>query len=144
MLKEKLGTVLYQLPPSLHKDLGLLGSFIRLLPKKISGVFEFRHESWFSEDAFKLLDESGFGFCVHDMPGIESPRIITGDLIYIRFHGPTGKYQGNYSEAALKDWARWIKENKKEVGSIYAYFNNDIRANAVRNAKQLKEQFVRR
>lgn len=140
ILAEKFGPVLYQLPPSLHKDLDLLEEFIKLLPKERPGVFEFRHKSWFSEDTFGLLRQSGVGFCIHDMPGIPTPRVITADIIYIRFHGPTGRYEGNYSNSALQSWADWIKEHIKRARSIYAYFNNDIDANAVRNAKTLKEQ----
>ena len=140
ILKEKLGPILYQLPPGLHKDLDLLKSFIKLLPKQLSAVFEFRHKSWFSEDTFKLLNQFRIGFCIHDMPGIISPCVITADIIYIRFHGPTGKYAGSYSKSALQNWAEWLKEQTKEVRSIYAYFNNDIDANAIRNAKTLKEQ----
>ena len=144
LLKDNLGPILYQLPPSFHKDLDRLEGFVRLLPKKLTAIFEFRHESWFSEDTYKLLDKFGAGFCSHDMPGIESPRVITGKVIYIRFHGPTGRYQGNYTKPMLEDWARWIKENIKQVRSVYAYFNNDIDANAIRNAKMLKEQLVRK
>ncbi len=140
ILAEKLGPILYQLPPSLHKDLDLLKSFVKLLPKKLPAVFEFRHKSWYSEDTFKLLSQFGVGFCIHDMPGKESPRIITADIIYIRFHGPTGKYTGSYSKSALQNWAKWIKQHSKEAPSIYVYFNNDINANAVCNAKTLKEQ----
>ena len=142
ILKEKLGPILYQLPPSMHKDLDLLGSFIRLLPGELFAVFEFRHKSWFSQDTYELLKQFNLSFCIHDMPGISSPRIVTGDIIYIRFHGPTGRYEGNYSKSALQDWAGWVRENSKEARSIYVYFNNDIHANAVRNAKELKEQLL--
>lgn len=139
LLKEKLGPILYQLPPSMHKDLDLLGSFIKLLPKRQIAVFEFRHKSWYSEDTFKLLGKSNVSFCIHDMPGVQSPQIVTADMIYIRFHGPTGRYAGNYSKAALKSWADWLKEQIKEVHSIFAYFNNDIGGYAIGNAKQLRE-----
>ena len=144
ILAEKLGPVLYQLPPNFHKDLDRLGNFIKFLPGDRIAVFEFRHKSWFSEDTFRLLNQFGVGFCIHDMPGMKIPRVVTADIIYIRFHGPTGRYEGNYSKSALQSWAEWLKEHTKEVHSIYAYFNNDIHAYAIRNAKQLKEQFVRR
>ena len=144
LLKSRLGPILYQLPPSLHKDLDLLETFIKLLPRKQSSVFEFRHKSWFSEDTFNLLDKFGVGFCIHDMPGIISPRVVTGSIIYIRFHGSTGRYQGNYSKTALKNWAKWIKEHIQKVHGVYAYFNNDYNAYAVGNAKELREQLVRK
>jgi len=141
ILKSRLGPILYQLPPSLHKDLDLLESFIKLLPKKLSAVFEFRHESWFSEDTFNLLNQFGAGFCVHDLSGKETPRVVTADIIYVRFHGPTGKYEGNYSKPALKNWAQWIRDNRTGISSVFAYFNNDIGAYAINNAKTLKQQF---
>ncbi|MBA7648607.1 hypothetical protein ES703_56395 [subsurface metagenome] len=141
LLKSRLGPILYQLPPSLHKDLDLLETFIKLLPKKVPAVFEFRHNSWFSEDAFKLLNKYNAGFCVHDLSGKETPRVVTADIIYVRFHGPTGKYEGDYSKSMLQSWAKWLKEHTKEARSVYAYFNNDIGGHAITNAKQLREHF---
>lgn len=142
LLKEKLGPILYQLPPNLHKDLNLLESFIKLLPKNSIAVFEFRHKSWFSEEVFSLLNESGCSFCIHDMPGIETPRMVTGDIIYVRHHGSTGKYAGSYSKTSLRDWAGWIKDNIEKASGAYVYFNNDTNAYAVSNAKTLKEQLL--
>jgi len=141
LLKGNLGPVLYQLPPNFHKDLDRLGTFIKFLPKDRIAVFELRHESWFSEDTYQLLSEFNAAFCIHDMPGMKVPRVVTSDVIYVRFHGPTGKYPGNYSTSALKSWAQWIKDNIEGIRSVYVYFNNDIHAYAVRNAKTLKEQF---
>jgi uncharacterized protein YecE (DUF72 family) len=139
LLKEKLGPILYQLPPNLHKDLDRLETFIKLLPKKQPAVFEFRHESWFSDDTYDLLNKFSAGFCTHDLPGRPSPRVITGDLIYLRFHGTTGRYAGNYSKSALQEWAHWIKDNLKGIRAVYSYFNNDYNAYAINNAKALRE-----
>lgn len=142
LLKENLGPILYQLPPSLHKDLDRLRAFLQLLPKDQIAVFEFRHESWFSRDTYELLREFNAAFCIHDMPGVPTPRVITADVIYIRFHGATGKYEGNYPKPALQRWAKWIKESTKGIRSVYAYFNNDIHAYAVHNAKALSKEMV--
>jgi uncharacterized protein YecE (DUF72 family) len=139
LLKKNLGPILYQLPPSMHKDLDRLRNFLKVLPKRLIAVFEFRHKSWFSQDCYELLKEFNTGFCIHDMPGMEVPRLITSNVIYIRFHGPTGRYQGNYSKPALRDWAKWIKDNLKGKKAVYTYFNNDYNAYAVNNAKQLKD-----
>ena len=141
ILKENLGPILYQLPPSLHKDLDLLESFLKCLPKRRLSVFEFRHKSWFSDDTYELLNKFNVGFCTHDMPGIEVPRVVTADIIYVRFHGPTGRYQGDYSKSALQSWAQWITDHVKGKKAVFAYFNNDIHAYAVYNAKTLKQQF---
>jgi len=105
-------------------------------------VFEFRHESWFSQDTYDLLSKFNAAFCIHDLVGIHTPRVITGDIIYIRFHGPTGKYAGNYSKAALRNWAKWIKDNLEGKKALYAYFNNDYNAYAIKNAKTLKKQII--
>jgi len=139
LLRNKLGPILYQLPPSMREDLDLLETFIKLLPKKQRAVFEFRHESWFSEDAFKLLNQYNAGFCIHDLVGGETPRVVTADIIYVRFHGPTGRYRGNYSKLMLKNWANWLKDRTAEVSGIYAYFNNDIAGHAITNARTLKQ-----
>lgn len=138
LLEHKLGPVLYQLPPSLHKDTDRLEAFIKLLPKRRTAVFEFRHESWYCNDTYKLLEKYDAGFCIHDMPGKESPQIATSDTIYIRFHGTTGRYSGSYPKSQLQDWAEWIKEKSKSAHNIYVYFNNDAHGHAIKNAKQLK------
>lgn len=139
LLKEKLGPVLYQLPPSFHKELDRLKEFIGFLPDTTKSVFEFRHKSWFSQDTYKLLEKHNCSFCIHDMPGVKTPLVVTGDTIYIRFHGSTGRYEGNYTKSMLGKWADWIK--KQKVKKSYAYFNNDYNAYAISNAKTLREMF---
>ncbi len=139
LLKTRLGPILYQLPPSLHKDLDLLLSFIKLLHQKRIAVFEFRHKSWYEDDTFELMNKFRVGFCIHDMPGKESPRMVTGEVIYVRFHGTTGRYAGNYSKSVLQGWAKWLKDETQKARAIYAYFNNDIGGRAIKNAKQLRK-----
>jgi len=137
LLKENLGPVLYQLPPSLHKDLDLLESFIKLLGKRPSACFEFRHKSWYEDDTFELLEKHDAAFCIHDLAGCETPRIITAQSIYVRFHGTTGRYSGAYTDKMLAGWAEWIQQNAKFVKAVYAYFNNDVSGYAVKNAETL-------
>jgi len=142
LLKDNLGPILYQLPPSLHKELTRLEAFLRLLPKKPFATVEFRHESWYVEDTFELFDRFGVGLCIHDLSGQESPKVVTGSIVYVRFHGTTGKYSGSYSKAQLSSWAKWLKEQGAKVGSIYVYFNNDTEGHAVRNAKTLIDELA--
>jgi uncharacterized protein YecE (DUF72 family) len=141
LLKKKLGPVLFQLPPGFHKDLDRLEGFLKLLPGKKQSVFEFRHKSWYSDDAFELLKKYNTAFCIHDMERMETPRVVTADFIYVRFHGIGGRYSGNYPDSILKDWTGWLKEYLGKVRSVYAYFNNDTSAYAVYNAKTLKGYF---
>ena len=141
LLKTHLGPVLYQLPPTLGKNLDTLGSFLKLLPKKHRAVFEFRNESWYEDDTYELLNDFNAGFCIHDLGGRQTPTIITGKIIYIRFHGTTGRYAGSYTDKMLAKWAKWIKENCGKVPTVYVYFNNDVSGHALANAGTLKSQF---
>jgi uncharacterized protein YecE (DUF72 family) len=143
LLGSNLGPVLFQLPPSLHKNIKLLAGFLDILPKRHSAIFEFRHDSWYCDEVYELLDKYGVGFCTHDLSGGESPRIVTGKLLYLRLHGTTGRYSGNYPDKILQQWAKWIKENAGGR-NVFAYFNNDYNAYAVNNAKQLREFLVSR
>ncbi len=138
LLKRRLGPVLYQLPPSQHKDIEKLDAFIECLPMRHHAVFEFRHRSWYAQDTFDLLARRGVAFCVHDMSESASPRVITGEMAYIRFHGTSGRYAGGYTEGMLAEWADWIREQGKHVAAVYAYFNNDVEGHAIKNARTLK------
>ena len=135
--KEKCGPILYQLPPNFHQDHCRLEGFLKILPSDHLSVFEFRHKSWFSQDTLKLLDQYNAVFCVHDMPGLQTPCAITGKTIYLRFHGPSERYAGNYCDKTLTDWSCWITDNLSRVKKVFVYFNNDTNAYAVNNAKTL-------
>jgi len=141
-LKTKLGPVLFQLPPSFKKNLKRLESFLKNLPKRKLAAIEFRNDTWYAQDTYDLLNEYGVGFCTHDLPGLESPRVVTGKLIYLRLHGTESRYAGNYSKSALQNYASWLKENSKVVKGIFVYFNNDYNAYAVKNARELCKMLV--
>jgi uncharacterized protein YecE (DUF72 family) len=123
----------------MHQDLERLETFIKLLPKQPIAVFEFRHKSWFHEDTYHLLEAYHAAFCVHDLHGQVTPKIVTGKVVYVRFHGTTGRYAGSYTRVQLRDWAAWLKQYVQQVHSIYIYFNNDTEGHAVKNAETLKE-----
>jgi uncharacterized protein YecE (DUF72 family) len=72
------------------------------------------------------------------LAGYKSPLQVTTDFAYIRLHGPGGKYQGSYSDAALKKWAEKIGAWTKELKAIYVYFDNDDSGYAPRDALRLK------
>ena len=138
LFEDTLGPVLFQLPPSLHQDIGLLKAFIQALPRRHPAVFEFRHPSWYDRETFDLLDRLNAGFCVHDLEGKESPRMVTGKMIYLRFHGTSGRYSGSYPDSMLSEWAVWIKDQGRHIKETYAYFNNDIGGHAIQDAQTLK------
>jgi uncharacterized protein YecE (DUF72 family) len=145
-----LGPILYQLPPSLHKDLQRLDAFLKRLPGDLEHLVEFRHRSWYEPDVLELLDAHDAGFVTHDLKGLISPRWASGRTAYVRFHGTGGKYRGSYSDEAMADWADWLLEQRAAGRSAWAYFNNDIGGDAIEDARTLKrlvgergcEQFV--
>ncbi len=139
ILGEKLGPLLYQLPPNMPRNDRVLEAFLQLLPPGLCHVFEFRHESWFDEGIFALLRQHQIGFCVYDMPEFTTPVVVTADFAYIRFHGSSELYGSCYSDAELAEWAKRITELGQGLTSVYIYFNNDAEAFAVSNAKTLAE-----
>ena len=72
------------------------------------------------------------------MAASASPRIATGRIAYVRFHGSAGKYWGRYSDAALSDWACWALDQSNLGRSVWCYFNNDIHGHAIHDARTLK------
>ena len=133
-----LGPLLYQLPPSLHLNLERLEAFLKLLPGDIHHVFEFRHKSWYVPETYALLDRYGVSFCVHDMRGSICERIAVGPIVYVRFHGGTGKYWGRYSDEKLLGWTDWLIEQSGAGRSCWCYFNNDIHGHAIEDARTLR------
>ena len=132
--------LLVQLAPSHARDDTRLDYFLRLLPDWIRVAVEFRHASWHSEEIFALLASRGAAYCV--MSGADLPCILraTTDFVYLRLHGPDQHhlYAGSYSDADLTWWADRVREWSAAGQDVFAYFNNDGDANAVRNARTLQ------
>ena len=141
-LQDKLGPLLYQLPPSLHRDLPRLDTFLGRLPGDLMHVVEFRHASWYDEEVFALLDRHNVGFVVHDLRGLISPRWASGNLAYVRFHGMSGRYHGLYGKEVLSRWADWCRDQRDAGRNVWCYFNNDIHGHALEDARDLKEMLA--
>jgi uncharacterized protein YecE (DUF72 family) len=137
-LKPKLGPILYQLPPRFRLNLERLESFLQLLPRGVTNVFEFREPSWYSDEVFGLLGRYGASFCAHDMPGSKSPRLAVGPIAYVRFHGGLSRYYGRYTDEALLEWTDWIGGQARGGHPVWAYFNNDPEAHAIHDAQTLR------
>jgi uncharacterized protein YecE (DUF72 family) len=136
-LKNKLGPLLYQLPPNMKRNDEVLEKFLSSLPQNYQHVFEFRHESWLDDSVFHILQRYNVGLCVFDMPGFTCPLVATADFAYIRFHGSESLYSSCYSDEELSQWAGKITRLGKNVKFVYIYFNNDAEAFAVKNALTL-------
>jgi len=139
-LHEKLGPILFQLPPRWHLNLERLSEFLTALPERHQYAFEFRDESWLVPEVYKLLRQHNAAFCIHDLASVQTPMEITADFTYIRFHGPgKAKYAGSYSTSTLHKWATRIDEWLGQVSQVYVYFNNDVGGCAVKNARELQQ-----
>lgn len=138
-LEENLGPVLFQLPPSLKCSLELLKEFLEGLPQGFKFAFEFRDPSWFeSKDIEELLLKKNCAFVIVSAPKLPDVLKLTADWAYIRFHGKTSWYNYLYSEEEMKIWASRIRELLPMVKDIFIYFNNDVKAYAIQNAKTLR------
>lgn len=138
-LEAKLGPILFQLPPRWRVNPERFATFLDVLPREHRYAFEFREPSWFTEEIYGLLRKHNAALCLYHMTGYDSPPEITADFIYIRFHGTESTYFGSYSDDALWSWATRIKKWRGDSKDVYAYFNNDPDAHAVRNAKTLRQ-----
>jgi uncharacterized protein YecE (DUF72 family) len=143
-LREKLGVVLWQLPPRFRFQKERLEEFCILLStlprsKRLRHAFEFRDESWFCQEAFRILEEFHFAFCIAHGSGLPFTERITSDFTYLRFHGGEVLYGSNYSDRELQQWAGKIQGWKKKGKTVFVYFNNDAHGFAVKNALTLKK-----
>ena len=138
ILKEKLGPLLYQLPPGLHRNDDILADFLAILPRGYKHVIEFRHASWFEDEVYDILRQYKIGFCVFNMPKLTSPLIATTDFAYVRFHGSDSLYSSCYSDKYLSGWAKKISVLSEKLESVYIYFNNDIAGYALKNAETIR------
>jgi uncharacterized protein YecE (DUF72 family) len=132
----KLGPVLWQLPERFERDVPRLAATLDLLPEG-RHCFEFRHESWFTDEVLDLLRRHGVALAVGHHPARRwQPWVRTTDWTFVRFHYGARGRRGNYSERELGELAPRVAELAGD-GDAFVYFNNDWEGFAVRNALRL-------
>jgi len=136
-LGDRLGPILYQLPPNWSFDAERLASFLDILPDDRHHVMEFRDPSWQCGEAYELLRAHGAGLCIHDKSGSPSAKELTAGFTYLRFHGPRGEYTRRYPAQDLAGWAGAISSWLRRGIDVYAFFNNDHLAHAPLDAARL-------
>jgi len=136
----KLGPLLWQLPPNFLRDDERLAAALDSAPRELRHAVEFRHESWFTDDVMSLLRERRVALVIADRPEIKSfqTQELTADFTYLRFHHGSRGVRGNYSERELDEWADRVR-GWSRIADVYAYFNNDWKGFAPRNAARLAE-----
>jgi uncharacterized protein YecE (DUF72 family) len=138
-LGNKLGPILFQLPPGWKMNLERFEHFISRLPKGYQYTFEFRNHTWYHEDIYRLLQQYNMAFCIYELAYHLSPLQVTADFVYVRLHGPGDKYQGSYTDEVLRTWAERCKAWRRHRKDVYVYFDNDQHGYAAFNALRLQE-----
>lgn len=144
-LKEKLGIVLVQLPPSLKLDRERLIEFITAANAEAKKqhidmplAIEFRHASWFTPEVRAVLHDYNVAQVINDSPNRwPADKHVPATTAYIRFHGNKQLYRSKYTDDELQAWATFMTETCKGCSKVFAFFNNDYDAAAVDNAKTL-------
>jgi uncharacterized protein YecE (DUF72 family) len=137
-----LGPTLVQLPPRWKRNPERLDEFLTAAPRDMRWAVELREPSWLHDDVFTVLARHEAALCIHDL--LENhPWIRTTDWVYARFHGPRASrepYHGRYGPRRLARYAQRFAAWLHEGADVYAYFNNDVDANAVTDARTLREK----
>jgi uncharacterized protein YecE (DUF72 family) len=139
LLNEKLGPILWQLPPNWGVNVERWEGFLDALPAWHRYAFEFRNETWNTPEVLRLLRRRNAAYCIFHLAGYQSPIEITTDIAYIRLHGPGKRYQGTYDNDALRSWAQRIRDWSADLKTIYVYFDNDDSGYAARDALALRQ-----
>jgi uncharacterized protein YecE (DUF72 family) len=126
----KLGPVLFQLPPYVKFDASLLQQFLSGLPRNFPAAFEFRHESWFSEDTYKLLRDANIALCEAESEKLETPQVQTANFAYLRLRKEA------YSPAELSELKKRI-QNLLHKGDAFVYFKHEETPEGALNAERL-------
>ncbi len=131
-LGERLGPVLFQLPPTFKKDADVLSSFLRELPST-RAAFEFRHESWFNDEIYELLKSRNIALCIADTETIETPKTITANYGYLRLR------REDYQRIDVERWAKFVREQEADWQHVFVYFKHEESGIGPKLAQQMMQ-----
>jgi uncharacterized protein YecE (DUF72 family) len=118
-LGDKLGALLFQLPPNLKKDLAVFDAFLAELPPKAPAAFEFRNTSWLDEDVFSRLSARGLALCVADSEKLSTPVRVTTDYAYFRLRDE------GYTPDDVARWGDTIARATEGAREVFVYFKHE-------------------
>ena len=130
-LGDRLGPLLFQLPPSLRCDFALLEAFLHAQRPRAQVVMEFRHPTWRQERVYAMLEEHRVSLCAAETDDEAQPRERVGPISYLRLH------KSRYTPEDLQDLAEWIGQRLREKRDVYAYFTHEEGAPAYDYARAL-------
>ena len=137
-LGDKLGMLLFQLPPFFKKDLAVLDAFLELFPAGLRAAFEFRHGSWLNDEVFGRLAARDLTLCVADSEKMTTPAEVTGDYGYFRLRDE------GYTPGDIEQWARTIQEKTSRCRDVFVYFKHEESGKGPRFARLLLDALARR
>jgi uncharacterized protein YecE (DUF72 family) len=123
-LENRLGIVLFQLPPFFKCNLQKLETFLSVLPRGLPAAFEFRHESWFTEDVYRLLRQHHIALCIHDADDHTTPMEITAGFTYVRLR------RSEYREDQRREWQGYLRRWAADGIEVFAYIKHEDNPNA--------------
>ena len=135
-LGEKLGPVLFQLPPFLKNDTALLKDFLAIIPAELRSAFEFRHESWFNDETFAALKAKNAALCIADTDELSTPTIATAKFSYFRLR------KIDLTKADIKRWAKVVEEHHRKAKDIFVYFKHEDTGTGPKFARQLLDEMT--
>jgi uncharacterized protein YecE (DUF72 family) len=130
-LGERLGVVLYQLPPNFAVDVDRLDAFLARLSTGMRCAFEFRHASWFAEAVYERLRKRGVGLCIRDADEGMTPSVLTAPFTLVRLR------RSRYGAAALAEWRGRLLSCAAEGAEVFAYVKHEENPEAPRIAERL-------
>jgi uncharacterized protein YecE (DUF72 family) len=136
-LGPQLGALLFQLAPNFKKDLAVLDDFLAVLPPRVCGAFEFRHDSWLDEEVFARLRARNLALCIADSETRSTPVMATADYAYLRLRDE------GYTPEDIAAWADRIRELSAQCREVYVYFKHEDAGKGPEFGRLLKERLAR-
>jgi uncharacterized protein YecE (DUF72 family) len=133
-LEDKLGALLFQLPPNAKKDLPLFDAFLEELPPKVRAAFEFRHPSWLDDEVFERLARRNLALCIADSEKLSTPVRITADYAYFRLRDE------GYGSDDIARWADTIAREASQCHDTFVYFKHEEEGKGPEFASMLIER----
>lgn len=133
---QKLGPLLFQLPPNMKVDLTVLGEFLAVLPRAVPAAFEFRHESWFSDAVIDLLRQNNRALCIAESEERDTPDVVTADFAYYRYRKP------QYTADERKAMTARLREHLAADRNVFAYFKHEETPEGAQYAVEILNEIV--
>lgn len=135
-LESRLGLILYQLPPFFKCDVQKLEMFLSVLPRGITAAFEFRHDSWFNADVYRLLKNHNTALCIHDANDHTTPMELTSGFTYVRLR------RSEYTTEQRREWQDRIRGWVRHGIDVFAYIKHEDNPNAPLIAMEFAKELI--